>query len=171
MAEQRISEGLLVTLKLTAASNMSAGDMVGVSGHTVYSLSSATVNNTATLGYNFAGILDEDISAGQSPITVWTKGVFKLPIASGVTDANLMPGYPVWCDGSGHVTTPGAEGDYAIGTLVAMSNQTWGGSGGAVVYAHVRIRPGLYESTIAATLAALSATAPLPGAFPQLATR
>ncbi len=171
MVETRKSEGRLITLEnVTAASNMSAGDMVGVSGTRVFSLSSATIDLTATLGYAFVGILDEDISAGQSPITVWSEGVFKIPIASGATDANIFPGQPMWCDGSGHVTTPGAEGDAAIGSLVGISNATFGSTGGAVVNALVRLRPMAYNWTIAAS-SGLSATAPLPGAFPALATR
>ena len=32
MSETKIQEGMLLTLKVTAASNMSAGDMVGISG-------------------------------------------------------------------------------------------------------------------------------------------
>lgn len=169
--EQRLSEGKLITLEnVTAASNMSAGDLVALSGHMVYSLSSATISTTATLGYSFIGVLDEDISAGLSPVTVWTEGVFKIPLASGAADANIMPGLPVWCDGSGHATTPGANGDAAIGTIVGISNATYGSTGGAVVNVYVKIRPMALNWTIAAT-ASLSATAPLPGAFPELAAR
>lgn len=171
MAEQRKSEGALVTLEnVTAASNIAAGSMVGVSGTLLYSLSSATINLTATLGYAFVGILDESISAGQSPITIWTEGVFAIQIASGATDANLFPGQPVWSDGSGYVTTPGAEGDAAVGTIVGISNATFGGTGAADIRAYVKIRPMGFNWTIAAT-SALSSTAPLPGAFPALAAR
>jgi predicted RecA/RadA family phage recombinase len=171
MSETRLSEGKLVTLEaVTAASNIAAGAMVGVSGTLLYTLSSATINVTATLGYSFVGILDEDISAGQSPVTVWAEGIFMLPVASGAADANLMPGYPVWSDGSGYVTTAGPEGDAAVGTIVGMSNATYGSTGGAAIYAYVRIRPMAFNWTIAAT-AALSATAPLPGSFPELAAR
>ena len=169
--ETRMSEGKLVTLEnVTAASNLTAGDMIAVSGHMVYSLSSATIATTATLGYSFVGVLDENVSAGQSPITVWTEGIFKFPLASGATEANIMPGLPVWCDGSGYVTTPGAQGDAAVGTIVGISNATYGSTGGAAVYVYVKIRPMEYNWTIAVT-AALSSTAPLPGAFPELAAR
>jgi len=95
MSEKTFNEGMLVTLKVTAASNMSAGDMVGISGTIAYSLSSATINNTAVLGYTFAGILDEDISAAQCPINVWTQGVFTMLLASGATAAQVLMVMPV----------------------------------------------------------------------------
>jgi len=171
LAEQRLSEGVLVTLEsVTAASNMSAGDMVGLSGTMAYSLSSATINVTATLGYSFVGILDEDISAGHCPVTVWTEGIFRIPLASGAIEANIVAGFPVWSDGSGYATTPGAEGDAAIGTIVGISNGTYASTGSADIDVFVKIRPMAFNWTIAAT-AALSSTAPLPGAFPELAAR
>ena len=167
MSEQLKTEGTLVTITVTAASNMSAGDLVAISGTMAYSLSSATINNTAVLGYTFVGVLDENISAGQCPITVWTNGVYPIPIASGAADANIMPNQPVWTDGSGHVTTPGPNGDAAIGTLVGISNNTWGSTGGAVVNALVKIQPMMFEWSVASP-ANVTATGPIAGAFPAL---
>lgn len=169
MSEQRKSEGHLVTFEnCTAASNIAAGAMLGISGTTIYSLTSATINTTATLGYSFIGINDDNISANQSPVTVWADGVFKLPLATASVSGNLYPGLPVWSDGSGAMITPGPEGDAAVGTLVGILGGTWGATGAGYVF--VKIRPMAYNWTIAAT-AALSSTAPLPGAFPELAAR
>lgn len=171
MAEQRKSEGLLVTLEaVTAASNMAAGTLVALSGTLAYTHSSATTGfgATATMGYNFVGILDETVSAGQSPITVWTDGVFKLPLNSASTSGNIYAGLPVWTVSGTEVGTPGSNGAMSIGTLVGIEGATWGATGAGYVY--VKIRPGAVNWTIAAT-AALSSTAPLPGAFPQAATR
>ncbi len=173
MVEQRKSEGKLVTLEnVTAASNIASNTMIAVSGSLVYTLSSGTTGfgNTATMGYSFVGILDESISAGQSPITVWTEGVFQIPLATASTSGNLYPGQPVWATDSGthgqEVGTPGVDGDMSIGTLVGMT--TWGSTASTPVM--VKIRPGGFNWTIAATVA-LSSTAPLPGAFPPLAAR
>ena len=173
MSENRKSEGLLLTLEnVTAASNIAAGKLVAISGHTIYTLDSASTGfgNTGTMNYNFIGILDESISAGQSPITVWTEGVFQLPIDTAATSGNLYAGFPVaW--GTSGVTTPGVEGDASIGTIVGM--ETFGNTGGGSVkesgVALIYIRPMALNWTIFAT-AALSATGPMPGAFPQLAT-
>lgn len=168
MSENLRSEGIRVTLEnVTAASNIAAGQLVGVSGHTVYTLDSGTtgLGNTATLGYRFIGILDDAVSGGESPVTVITDGVFELQLSSGAISGNLYCGLPVGWE-SGRVHTPGAQGDASIGTLVGMS--TWGST--AVGYVQVKIRPMALNMTIFAA-AALSATAPLPGAFPELATR
>ena len=170
MSETKIQEGMLLTLKVTAASNMSAGDMVGISGTIAYSLGSATINNTAVLGYTFAGILDEDISAAQCPINVWTQGIFRMKLASGATDANIIPGNPVWTDGSGYVTTPGPDGDAAIGVLVGVQNAAWSTTGGGVTKrVYVKISPMQYKWSIA--MAGVSATGPIAGAYPALSTR
>ena len=166
MSETMKHEGMLLTLKVTAASNMSAGDMVGISGTLAYSLGSATIDNTAVLGYAFAGILDEDISAGQCPINVFTEGVFKMKLASGATDANILPGWPVWTDGSGYVTTPGPNGDACIGTLVGIQTGTWSATGGGVAKnVFVKIAPIMYKWSVASP-ASLTATAPIAGGYP-----
>ena len=146
MPETKKSEGLLVTLNATAASNMAAGDMAGLSGTLVYSVSSATLALTAVIGHSFIGILDRDVSAGDSPIYVWTQGVFDIPLASGARSANLYPGFPVWCDGSGYVTTPGLNGDAAIGTMVNVRGASWG-STGANAYVSVKINPMIFNRT------------------------
>ena len=172
MAEQRKSEGRLVTLEnVTAASNITAGQMVAVSGTLLYTLSSATngFGDTATQGYHFVGILDESVSAGQSPITVWTEGVFLLPLNSAATSGNINIGQPVWAiSGTNQVGTPGSNGDMSVGSLVGIQGGTWQNTAAGRVY--VKIRPGGFNWTIAAT-AGLSATAPLPGAYPPLAAR
>jgi len=170
MSEKTFNEGMLVTLKVTAASNMSAGDMVGISGTIAYSLSSATINNTAVLGYTFAGILDEDISAAQCPINVWTQGVFTMLLASGATAAQVLPNQPVWADGAGNVTMIGTDGDACIGKLVGVHNGTWSATGGGVAKrVYVKINPMMFNWSIA--MAGVSATGPIQGAFPALSTR
>jgi len=170
MAEQRLSMGKLLTLEhVAAASNIGAGQMVGISGVSIYTLNSGTTGfgATATQGYRFIGILDDSVSAGQVPITVWTDGVFLMDLNPGSISGSLYPGKPVWAE-SGVVTTPGANGDMAIGTLVGIQGGTWGATGAGRV--RVRIRPGALNWTIALA-SALSSTAPLPGAFPELSAR
>lgn len=170
MSENRLSEGQLVTYyNVTAASNIVAGAMVATTGTLVYTMSSGTTGygETGTF-YNFLGVTDEALSAGQSPITVWTEGVFKFELATASVSGNLYPGRPVWCTDSGthgkEVGSVGVNGTQSVGTLVGMS--TWGST--AVGYVDVKINTRIW--TIAAT-AALSSTAPLPGAFPALAAR
>jgi len=168
--EYRKSEGKLVTFEnVTAASNIVAGAMVAFSGTQVYTMSSGTTGygETGTF-YNFIGVLDEAVTAGQSPITVWTEGVFQFDLASASVSGNLNPGMPVWATDSGthgrEVGTVGVNGTHSVGTLVGMG--TWGSTASTPV--QVKINTQIW--TIAAT-SALSATAPLPGAFPALATR
>ena len=146
MAETRRAEGRIVTLNVIAASNISAGDMVGLSGTTMYSLSSGTLGLTGTIGHSFAGILDRDVSAGNTPIHVWTEGIFDIPLASGAIDTNIYPGFPVWSDGSGYVTTPGLNGDAAVGVMVNIRSGSWGSTG---VNAHVtvKINPMVFNRT------------------------
>jgi len=147
MPETRRSEGRMVIFSdVTAASNMTAGDMAAMSGHTVYSLSSGALGLTGTIGYSFVGIIDKDISAGIGPVHVWTEGLFELPLASGALDANLYPGFPIWSDGSGYVTTPGLNGDAIVGTIVGIKGGSWG-STGTSPYVIVKINPIMFNRT------------------------
>ena len=168
--EQRKSEGRLVTFEnVTAASNIVAGAMVAFSGTQIYTMSSGTTGygETATF-YNFVGVLDEAVSAGQSPITVWTEGVFSFDLATASVSGNLYPGKPVWCTDSGthgrEVGTVGVNGTHAVGSLVAMT--TWGSTASTPV--QVKINTRIW--TIAAS-AAITATAPTAGGFPALAAK
>jgi len=168
--EQRKSEGRLVTLEnVTAASNIVAGAMVAMSGTLVYTMSSGTTgyNETATF-YNFIGVLDQAVSAGQCPITVWTEGVFSFDLATASISGNLYPGQPVWCTDSGthgrEVGTAGVNGAHCVGSLVGM--QTWGSTASTPV--QVKINTKIWS--IAST-AALTATSPTPGGFPALAAK
>jgi len=95
MSENLRSEGKIVLLEnVTAASNMIAGTLVGASGTLIYSLTSGTTGfaATATLNYGFIGILDDDISAGDAPISVITEGVFEFGLAGDSTSGGLQPG-------------------------------------------------------------------------------
>lgn len=173
MAENRKSEGRLVTLFLTAASNIDAGALVGVSGLLAYNLSSGTtgLGNTATLGYNFIGISDDDISAGQCPITVWVEGVFTIPLSSASTSGLLTPGNPVWAS-SGTLAAqftntnamaihPGNTGDAPIGSLVGARQNTAAG------FVDVKINPARWRWSVLGN-GGTTATSPcVPLAFPQ----
>lgn len=170
METMRDRGGLLTLEHVTAASNMAAGTLVALSGTHAYTLSSGSTglgSTGGTLGYHFIGVLDVSVSAGQCPITVWTEGIFKLPLASGAISGSIYPGKPVWA-ATGLATTPGATGDMCIGSIVGIAGGTYGATGAG--YVHVKIRPGALNWTIAAT-SALSATGPLPGSFPELAAR
>ena len=148
--ENLISEGKLVTLEgCTAASNIAAGRMVAVDtgASMVYSFDREAAGFTATAGSHgmrFIGILDDSVSAGQSPITVWTEGVFELQLASSITTAALI-GRPVWgavSGGGALVTTLGdatTTGSYPIGSVVGLTNGTSG------EYVRVKIKPAAFR--------------------------
>lgn len=94
MSENRRSEGTLVTLMFcTAASNIPAGTPLACGSATslVYTLGLTTTGfgMTGNIGGYFIGISDQDLSAGQSPITVWTEGVFELTASSAWTTAYI----------------------------------------------------------------------------------
>jgi predicted RecA/RadA family phage recombinase len=167
MAENRKSEGKLVTVFLTAASNIDAGSMVGVSGLLAYNLSSATVGlgNTATLGYNFIGIADDDITAGRCPINVWVEGVFTLALSSASTSGLLTPGNPVWAGsgaGSGAmVILPGNTGDVCVGSLVNARQNT------AVGFVDVKINPARWRWSVLNNGGTTATAGCMPLAFPQ----
>ena len=146
--ENLISEGKLVTLEnCTAASNISAGRMVGVAtgASMVYTFANETTGMESTggaHGMRFIGILDDDVSAGQCPVTVWTEGVFDLQLQSAISTAALI-GRPVWgaVSGTGNlVTTLGTTtGSYPIGSVVGLTNGTSG------EYVRVKIKPGAFR--------------------------
>ena len=168
--EQRKSEGRLVTLEnVTAASNIVAGAMVATSGTLVYTMSSGTTGygETGTF-YKFIGVLDEAVSAGQCPITVWTESVFSFDLDPVSNSGTLLPGNPVWCSDSGThgrmVINTGVDGAHCVGTLVSMA--TWGSTASTPV--QVKINTDIW--TIAAS-AAITATAPNAGGFPALAAK
>jgi hypothetical protein len=124
MAENRKSSGRLVTLSYcTALSNIPAGTPVAcLTGNNVITTLGRTVTGmsaTAGLGHHFIGILDANVSAGQSPISVWTEGVFELTASSAWTTAYI--GDAVFPD-SGKVCIQAAAavttGDSPIGSYI-----------------------------------------------------
>ena len=145
--ENLISEGRLVTLECTAASNIAAGRMVAVNtgASMVYTFCNETVGLSGTAGaagMRFIGILDDDVSANQCPITVWTEGVFELQLSSAITTAALI-GRPVWgaISGTGNLVTTLAPntGSYPVGSVVGLTN----GTSGQTV--NVKIKPGAFR--------------------------
>ena len=150
MAENLISEGRLVTLEgATAGVNMSAGILVCVDSgvNTVWpgDRETAGFSSTAKGGGRFLGVLDEDVSAGQEPITVWTEGVFKFQLCSGSTlSATAMIGKPVFLNNSGCgtlVDVTAVTGDFAIGTIVGMPD----GTEPSGDYVNIKITPGAFR--------------------------
>jgi len=165
------TDGLLTLTECAAASNIPAGTPVALlTGSTmIYTLGDSTpgFSCTALMGHHFIGITEEDYSAGDSPVTIWTKGVFKLQTASGCSATNTTNTLcqAVFADSGryvniGHATT---TGDAAIGTLViraASGSSSWCG---------VKINPGMWRrmkympnSTTATSYAAFG--------FPKLMT-
>ena len=147
MGETRTSEGKLVTLEFcTALSNIAAGTPVAlITGTTTIGtlgLTVAGVSATAPLGHQFVGVLDESVSAGQTPITVWTEGVFKFTMSSAATLASIQPGWPVAADSGTVVTTPVVTGDQTIGTLVTQY-AGWAATGSRTV--EVAISPSMWR--------------------------
>jgi len=178
MSEVRYSEGNLVTFEdCTAYSNISAGEMVCLGtaaaaggGTNIFTLGHAVagLSASALLGYHFIGVLDEDISAGQSPVTVHTNGIFKMVTSSGNLTANMVIGYPAYA-GSGNIVTIGvghATGDVPIGSLVGLCGS---GTLATGAYVDIMIRPGAYRWTIwqQAITAATSATSPDALCYPK----
>jgi len=150
MSENLISEGRLITLEgATAGSNIAAGRMICVDSgrNTLFTACRETSGFTATAkaGGRFIGILDESVSAGQEPISVWTEGVFKLQLCSASTlSATAMIGKPVYLSNSGSgnlVDCTAVTGDLAIGTIVGMP----GGTEPSGAYINVKITPGAFR--------------------------
>lgn len=156
MADNRMSEGYLVTFEnCTAFSNIPAGTPVAFntgpapgSATQVYTLGEnvAGLGETALLGYHFIGVTDEDLSAGDSPVTVWVDGVFKFPQSRSGLDANHHAGYPVWAD-SGQTILVGdgtGTGDLAIGSIVGWPTA----APNTACYVLVKINPGVFRWSI-----------------------
>ena len=177
--ETRYSEGNLVTFEdCTAYSNIAAGNMVCIGtaaaaggGTNIFTMGHgvAGLSATALLGYHFIGITDKSYSAGESPVTVHTEGVFKLTTSSGNLTANMVIGYPVFSSDDGSSVTVGvavATGDVAIGSLVGFCGS---GTLATGAYVNVMIRPGAFRWTIQqdAITAATSATAPEALCYPK----
>lgn len=178
MAWNRISEGALVTFEdCSALSNIPAGTLVGLAGQIsggvgitqVGTLGDTVAGISATawgLGMHFIGVTDEALSAGDSPVTVWTQGVFKLQIASGSIDASMFAGHPVWAHSGNSILIDEAgngTADAPIGTIVGFPTGTLStGGAGQLNYVFVKIRPAAYRWTIynSSLTAATSATAP-----------
>jgi len=165
------TDGLLTLTECTAASNIPAGTPVALlTGSTmIYTLSDSTpgFSCTALMGHHFIGITDEDYSAGDSPVTVWTKGVFKMYVGGGNSATNTTNTLvqAVFADSGrtvqvGHATT---TGDAAIGTLIAPA------ASGSASWFTVKINPAMWRrmkympnSTTATSYAAFG--------FPKLMT-
>ena len=143
MSENRRSEGILVTLtNVTAASNLNGGDPIAVLTGTnqifTLGLSTTGFSCTALAGFHFLGILDQDVSAGEQSIPVWTEGVFELVFSSALTTAYI--GTPVFPD-SGTVVSDGTTGQGSVGTVVGL--RTVGEQSGQ--RADVKINPLAYR--------------------------
>ena len=148
MSENRISEGNYIFLEgATAASNIAAGRMVGTNTavSTIYTLTRETAGLSGTggaFGMRFIGILDDDVSAGQVGVGVWTEGVFELQLQSGITTGALL-GRPVYAaiSGTGNLvsTLDAATGSFPVGSVVGLINGTSG------QYVRVRITPGAFR--------------------------
>jgi hypothetical protein len=182
--ENRIGDGILLTFEsCTAFSNIPAGTPVAIgtglaTGHSIYTLGNAVAGMGETGanvgGAHFIGITDKDYSAGESPVSVWTEGVFRMYTSSSTVKANLQIGFPVWQLSGTRVVlgVPPAThtGDVPIGTLVGICGASGNTTGR---YVEVLIRPGAYRWTIygSGILAASSATSPEGLCWPsQVAT-
>ena len=141
--ENRRSEGRLVTLQYcTAISNIPAGTPLGLLTGTnnIYTLGKDTtgLSNTANLGGAFIGISDEDLSAGDSPVTVWTEGVFEMTASSAWATGYI--GDAVEADSGKVVTDAYTVGNASIGSYIPAGS---GERSGKTVL--VKIRPIMWE--------------------------
>jgi len=144
MSENRRSEGVMITLQFcTAMSNIPAGTPLGIltGSNQIYSLGSTVVgfSNTANMGGAFIGISDQDISASNNIISIWTEGVFELTASSAWTTAYI--GAAVMAD-SGKVCTIGAvlSGQAPIGSYIPAGT---GERSGATIL--VKIKPMMWR--------------------------
>jgi len=169
-----MSEGELVTLiRATAASNIAAGSMVAVdtgSNH-IFSLDheSTGLSGSARASAKFIGVLDETITEGQSPITVWTQGVFKyrLNTASTLTGSAAI-GKPVYASVSGGgnlVDYTATTGEIAVGTIVGYNLN---GIELSCTYVRVKINPALFRWGIYGYAGSGSGTAYFGHVYPPL---
>ena len=146
MSENYRSEGRIVTLEnATAASNIAAGTPVAIAtaANSVYTLGRTVTGFSGTgqsMGSRFIGVLDEAVSAGQSPINVIAQGVFQFTMSSAITTAYI--GIPVFGDSGQVVEVVGSlTGTLSIGTIVGVPT---GELSGQVV--QVRIHPGALDN-------------------------
>lgn len=165
MAETRRSEGTLVTLQFcTAASNIPAGTPLACASasNTIYTLGLSTtgLGMTAGLGSYFIGIADQDLSANQSPVTVWVAGVFELTASSAWTTAYV--GDAVGADSGRVCTNAYIVGNPPIGSYIPAGT---GERSGATI--HVKINPAVWRWTTVGAVT-ISGTAVYQGtAFPR----
>ncbi len=143
MSENRRSEGRLVTLQFcTAASNIPAGTPLAVMSATslIYTLGLSTTGfgATAGIGSYFAGISDEDLSAGDSPVTLWVEGVFELTAASAWSTAYV--GDAVMPDSGRVCVVVGVTGTPPIGSYIPAGT---GERSGTTIL--VKIKPAIWE--------------------------
>jgi len=142
-------DGLVTLINSTAASNIAAGTplAIGTGGGAIYTLGDNVVNFSATalMGYHFIGIADQNYSAGDCPVTVWTKGVFRLQTtADGNSATNCHAGQAVFAS-SGSVVRVGAAattGDMAIGSIVSRPLS------GSNTWCDVKINPSMFRWSV-----------------------
>jgi len=155
-----ISEGKLVVFEnATAYSNIAAGRMVAIDSgaNNITSFDTETAGFTGTgamLGARFIGVLDDNVSANQSPVAVWTEGVFQFILDTAISTAALIgrPAFAARSGGGQYVSTlaaGAATGQLPIGTFVGVSTMTitapaatMGTSG---TWARVKIMPGAFR--------------------------
>lgn len=155
MAQNRRSEGVLLTIEATAASNIVAGTPVAIGtalggSHLVYTLGVSPVNLSGTgkeLGHRFIGVLDESVSAMDCPITIWTEGIFRFQVSTANATGNAFQFVPAGPDsgmsilyGDAAFLTAGA----CIGTVLGVQNAEASSQG----YVDVRITPAVWRWTI-----------------------
>ena len=94
-------------------------------------------------GQRFLGVLAHSVSASDTPITVYTKGVFKFLTAGTFTATNMDNGNPVWPNSGMIVQSRKGTltGDAAIGTIVGREAATITSGN----YIKVKINPGSYR--------------------------
>ena len=152
-------KGALLVVPATAASNIVAGTMVGIitgvaaNTEQVYSLAADVTgfSCTALKGYHFMGVLDDNVSAGECPIAIWTEGVFEFTIDGDSNSGLGFAGLPVYASTGGagvQVSTTGNTGDMAIGTLVREPLAKAAGAGVTGTTALVKINPGAWRWSI-----------------------
>jgi len=156
-----ISEGKLVVFEnATAYSNIAAGRMVAIDSgaNNITTLDCGTAGFSGTgnmLGARFIGVLDDNVSANQSPIAVWTEGVFQFYLEAGITTAALIgrPAFAGSGGGGANVNTlaigTNPTGQHPIGTFVGVSTMTTTAPaatiGSSGTFCRVKITPGAFR--------------------------
>jgi hypothetical protein len=143
----------LLTLECTVASN-------------TLGMSTTGFGDTGTAGQRFVGITDEAYSAGDGPITVWRKGVFKMYVGAGsATDVANTICTPVFAD-SGRTVLVGMAnhtGDHALGCLVRLNEN----SCASACWIGVKINPGAFRTMFYNVAADATATSVPAMGFPK----